>query len=147
MWHIYNIFWNVLSNVWLFSTLWTVFYQVPLSTGLFRQEYWNGLPFPPPGDLPDRGTKTASPVSPALQGILYSLREYFNVFHSAAAAKLLQSCLTVCDPIEPTRFPRPWDSPGKNINGASQEALVVKNQSANVGHIRDGFETWVGKIP
>ena len=77
----------------------------------------------------------------------WAIREYFNVFRSAAAAKLLQSCPTLCDPIERTRLPRPWDSPGKNINGASQEALVVKNQSANVGHIRDGFETWVGKIP
>ena len=32
-----------------------------------RQEYWSGLPFPPPGDLPDTGIKPASPVSPALQ--------------------------------------------------------------------------------
>ena len=35
--------------------------------GFFRQEYWSGLPFPPPGDLPDPGIKPASPVSPALQ--------------------------------------------------------------------------------
>ena len=33
----------------------------------FRQEYWNGLPFPPPGDLPDAGIKPRSPVSPVLQ--------------------------------------------------------------------------------
>ena len=32
-----------------------------------RQEYWNGLPFPPPADLPDPGIRPASPVSPALQ--------------------------------------------------------------------------------
>ena len=42
-------------------------HQVPLSMELFRQEYWSGLPFPPPGDLPDPGIKPASPVSPALQ--------------------------------------------------------------------------------
>ena len=35
--------------------------------GFSRQEYWNGLPFPPPGDLPDPGIKPISPVSPALQ--------------------------------------------------------------------------------
>ena len=35
--------------------------------GFFRQEYWSGLPFPPPGDLPDPGIKPASPVAPALQ--------------------------------------------------------------------------------
>ena len=42
-------------------------HQAPLSMGFFSQEYWNVLPFPPPGDLPDPGTKPASPVSPALQ--------------------------------------------------------------------------------
>ena len=35
--------------------------------GFSRQEYWSGLPFPPPGDLPDQGIEPASPVSPALQ--------------------------------------------------------------------------------
>ena len=40
------------SFVGLFGTLWTVADQAPLSMGFSRQEYWNGLPFPPPGDLP-----------------------------------------------------------------------------------------------
>ena len=35
--------------------------------GFFRQEYWSGLPFPPPGDLPQPGMEPVSPVSPALQ--------------------------------------------------------------------------------
>ena len=39
-------------------------HQVPLSMAFSRQEYWSGLPFPPPGDLPDPGTE---PRSPALQ--------------------------------------------------------------------------------
>ena len=43
-------------------------HQAPLFMGLFLQEYWNRLPFPPPGDLPDPGIKSASPVSPALAG-------------------------------------------------------------------------------
>ena len=43
---------------------WTVARQVPLSMGFSRQEYWSGLPFPPPGDLTDPGIK---PGSPALQ--------------------------------------------------------------------------------
>ena len=45
-------------------TLWTVAYQVPPSMGFSRQEYWSGLPFPSPGDLPDSGIE---PRSPALQ--------------------------------------------------------------------------------
>ena len=38
------------SHVWLFATPWTVAHQAPLSMGIYRQEYWSGLPFPSPGD-------------------------------------------------------------------------------------------------
>ena len=48
-----------------FATPWTVSLQVPLSMGFPRQEYWSGLPFSSPGDLPDPGIK---PVSSALAG-------------------------------------------------------------------------------
>ena len=53
----------VLSCVWLFTTPWTVAYQAPLSMGFPRQ----GLPFPPPGDLPNAGIEPTFPESPALQ--------------------------------------------------------------------------------
>ena len=46
------------------ATLWTIARQAPLSMGFFRQEYWSGLLFPSPGDLPNPGIK---PRSPALQ--------------------------------------------------------------------------------
>ena len=58
-----------LSFVRLFATPWTVAHQAPLSTGLPRQEHWSGLPFPPPGDLPDLGIE---PASPALAGICFT---------------------------------------------------------------------------
>ena len=48
-------------------TPWTLACQAPLSMGFPRQEYWNGLSFPPPGDLPNPGINPTSPVSPALQ--------------------------------------------------------------------------------
>ena len=48
-------------------TLWTVAHQTPRSMGFSRQEYWSGLSYPPPGDLPDPGIKSTSPVVPALQ--------------------------------------------------------------------------------
>ena len=48
----------------LFVTPWTVAHQAPLSMGFPRQEYWSGLPCPPPGDLPNPGIR---PVCPALQ--------------------------------------------------------------------------------
>ena len=47
---------------------WTVAQLAPLSMGFSRQEYWSGLPFPSPGDLPDPGMEPASLVSPALAG-------------------------------------------------------------------------------
>ena len=56
------------SHVRVFVTLWTVTCQVPLSMGFSRQEYWNGLPCPPPGNLPDPGIKLPSLMSPALAG-------------------------------------------------------------------------------
>ena len=52
----------------LFTALWTVAHQAPLSMGFSRQEYWSGLPFPPPGDLPDPGTEPVSLMCPALAG-------------------------------------------------------------------------------
>ena len=51
-----------LSRVWLFANPWTVAYQVPPSMGFSRQEYWSGLPFPSPGDLPDPGIEPGSPT-------------------------------------------------------------------------------------
>ena len=56
----------VLSHVWLFATLWNVAHQAPLFMEISRQEYWNGLPFPTPGNCPNPGTEPISPMSPAL---------------------------------------------------------------------------------
>ena len=53
--------WKSLSYVWLFATPWTITRQAPQSMGFSRQE-WSGLPFPSPGDLPDQGIESGSPV-------------------------------------------------------------------------------------
>ena len=53
----------LLSCVWLFATPWTIAHQVPPSMGFSRQEYWSGLPCPPPGNLPDPGIEPRSPPS------------------------------------------------------------------------------------
>ena len=52
----------VLSHVRLFVTPWTVAHQAPLSMEFSRQEYWLGLPFPSPGDIPDPGIELTSPT-------------------------------------------------------------------------------------
>ena len=62
---IYAYVLSCFSHVQIFATLWTVVRQDPLSMGFSRQEYWSGMLFPPPGDLPDPGIE---PMSSALAG-------------------------------------------------------------------------------
>ena len=89
------------SHAWLFGTIWTVAHQAPLSMGFSRQQYWNGLPCPPPGDLSNPGIEpgslkshalaarffTTSPTWEALAGSYGSssfsfLRSFHTVLHS-----------------------------------------------------------------
>ena len=63
---------SCLSRVQLFATQWTVAHQTPLSIGFPKQEYWSGLPCPPPGDLPDPGMEPESLISPALAAGFFS---------------------------------------------------------------------------
>ena len=60
------------SHVQLFAILWTVAHQAPLSRGFSRQEYWSGLPCPPPGNLPNPGIEPTSLTSPALAGRFFT---------------------------------------------------------------------------
>ena len=53
-------------------TLWTIAHQASLSMGFFRQEYWSGLPFPPPGNLHDPGIEPSSLASLALAGRFFT---------------------------------------------------------------------------
>ena len=80
---------SLIVCVWLFATPWTVARQAPLSMGFSRQEYWSGLPFASPGDLPDLGIE---PTSPALAG------GFFTVWATREpgpwlAAILISNCL------------------------------------------------------
>ena len=72
------------SGVWLFATPSTVAHQTTLSMGFSRQEYWSGLPCPPPGDFPDPGIESASLVSPALAD---------GFFTTSATRKAQENCL------------------------------------------------------
>ena len=63
---------QLLSHIQLSATPWTVAHEAPLSMGFPRQEYWDGLPFPSPGDLPNPGTEFASLASSALAGRFFT---------------------------------------------------------------------------
>ena len=60
------------SLIRLFTTLWTTACQAPLFIGFFRQEYWSGLPFLSPEDLPNPGIKPSFLMSPALAGMFFT---------------------------------------------------------------------------
>ena len=65
--------------------------------GVFQQEYWSGLPFPSPGDLPDSGMEPKSSMSPALQVDSLPLNH-----GGSPKVKVAQLCLTLCDPMDYT---------------------------------------------
>ena len=106
------------------ATPWTVACQAPLSMGFSRQEYWSGLPFPSLEDLPDLGIEPGSSALQAdslpteLQGKPFSVL--------AVAAKSLQLCLTLCDPID-------GSPPGSSVPGILQarilEWVAISNNS------------------
>ena len=63
---------QLLGHAQVFVTLWTIVHRAPLSMGFLKQEYWSGLPFPTPGDLPNPGIKPISLVFPALEGSFFT---------------------------------------------------------------------------
>ena len=69
----------MLSCIRLSATLLTVARQAPQSPGFSRQEYWSGLPFPPPGDFPDPGIGLPSLMSPALTGGFFTTSTTWQV--------------------------------------------------------------------
>ena len=60
------------SYAQLFVTQWAIVRQAPLSMGFSRQEYWSGLPCPPPGDRPNPGNESTSVTSPAFANGLFT---------------------------------------------------------------------------
>ena len=74
----------VLSCVQLFATVWTVACQASLSMEFSSQEYWSGLPFHPPGDLPDPGIEPTSPASSALASGFFLLFYHYATWEVQA---------------------------------------------------------------
>ena len=89
-----NVCAESLNRVRFFSTLWTVAQQASLSMGFFRQEYWSGLPFPPPGDLPDPGGQAAISFTPDVNGTQVHIFESSQLEGSYVGDLLI--CLNYC---------------------------------------------------
>ena len=115
---------RLLSHVRLVVTPWTVVYQASPSTGFSRQEYWSGLPFPSPGDLPDPGIEPGSPAleADALTSEPPGKPQEFDIWLSVYLCNKVVFCLvtksylTLCDPWSMApRLLFPWDFPDKNV--------------------------------
>ena len=87
-----------LSHVWFSATSWTVAYQDPPSMEFSRQEYWSGLPFPSPGDLPDPGIE---PQSPALQADTLSSEPLGKPFPEMEITNISWKLQNLCVPYFP----------------------------------------------
>ena len=77
-----------------FCDLWSIAHQVPLSVGLSRQEYWSGLPCPPPEDLPNPGTEPASLKSPALAGRFFTNISMY-MFSHCGSLKIIMNIIKI----------------------------------------------------
>ena len=113
------------SRVWLFMTPWTVALQAPLSMEFSRQEYWNGLPCPPLGDLPSPGMELVF-TSPALAGRFFTTSTtwwgkevlFYHIPRSEVKwNEVAQSCPTLCDPMD-------CSLPGSFLHGILQARLL-----------------------
>ena len=87
------------------STPWAAAYQTPLSMGFSRQEYWSGLPYPPPGDPPHPGVKTVSPMSPLLASGFFTTCASWLVTHN------------LCNPMD-------CSTPDSSVHGILQARML-----------------------
>ena len=87
-----------------FVAPWTIACQAPQSMELFRQEYWRGLPCPPPGDFPDPGIEPSSLASPAVAGGLLTTSATWEAISIALARWKVETEIdvTFTDNIKPT---------------------------------------------
>ena len=138
-----------LGHVPLFATPWTIVCQAPLSVEFSRQEYWSGLLFPTPGDLPDPGIEPMSPVSPALAGDFFThwvtgetlvLVNYRNLFQFYGLPRWCRGKELTCqcrrcercrfNPwVEKIPWRRKWQPPPVFLPGKSQGQRSLANYS------------------
>ena len=90
---------QLLIHVRLSVTPWAVAHQAPLSMEFSRQEYWSGLPFPTPGDLPHPGIESKSLASPALVCRFFTTAPPGKPLNSPQFSSVAQSCPTLCNPM------------------------------------------------
>ena len=102
---------RVLSRIQPFAIPWTVARQTPKPMGFSRQEYWSGLPSPPPGDLPNPGIEPISPASPALAGRFFTTEPPGKPSNYIV---VVLSCIRLCE------TPMDYSLTGSSVHGLLQ---------------------------
>ena len=123
-----------LSHIQLLVTPWTVALQAPLSLEFSRQEYWSGLPFPSPGDLPEPRIKPAFLMFTSLQEDSSPTEPSGKPFAKFQFSLVAQSCLTLCNPTD-------CSLPGSSVHGVFQARIlewVAVSHSRGSSLPRDG---------
>ena len=105
----------VFSHVGLFATPWTVAHQAPLSMGFSRQEYWSGLPCPPPGDLPNPGLRTSVSCTSCISSL--PTEPPGKPLRYIGGGLVAQSCPTLFDPMD-------CSLPGSSVHGIFQARIL-----------------------
>ena len=130
-----------LSRFGLFVTPWTVARQAPLSMGCPREEYWSGQPFLFPGDLPDPGIGSASPVSPSLAGRFFFYRGTWKAqSYINRAPSILFSPFTASVTKNFSHFPH------KTYKATNQKVQGKKRFSAGCKYHIPVIQTFVSSI-
>ena len=141
-------------------TPWTITGQSPLSLEFFRQEYWSGLPFPPPGDLSNPGTELSSPTSNALAGGFFTAepsgKPYFLAICFWLRQVFVQACGLSCPTACGILVPWPGIEPTSPIlegwflttrpSGKFQIVLAKKKRNSfceSLGHQGMGSLVWM----
>ena len=136
---IYSCVLNHFIGVQLLVIPWTIARQAPLSMGFSRQEYWSGLPFPSPGDLPNPGIEPPSLMSPVLTGMFFTTSTTCKApdLFMLCMCLVTQSCPATCDPMDcnPPGSSVHGGSPGKNTEVGCRFFLqgVFPTQASNPG--------------
>ena len=124
---------KVLSVISNSATLWTIARQTPLPTGFSRQEYWSGLPYPTPGDLPNPGIEPTSPLSLALAGRFFTTSAIWKAHILCQLSSVVQSCNSLRPlALQHTKLPCPTPSPGACSNSCPSSQWYHPNISSSV---------------
>ena len=120
----------MLSHVQLFAAAWTVACQALLSMGFLKQEYWRGLPFPPPGGLLDPGIKPTFPAASALTGRFFATEQAYRGFPGGSDGKE-----SACNAGDPGSIPASGRCPGEgNSNPLQHSHGKSHGQRSLAGH-------------